>query len=265
MDILLHHCEDGIATLTLNQPKSRNPLDTATIGALEQQLARIRRDPAVHALILTGSGGCFCAGGDVRAMTATPPRTAGQWHGRMRDAHLLVQALRTLDKPVIAAVDGAAYGAGFAVALLCDIVLVSERARLCMSFARLGLLPDYGALYTLPRIVGLQRAKEIVFSAREIDAAEAVRLGIALECVPAESLMARARALARSFATASPAAVAMAKDALNASQDSDLAAMLQLEAGVQAVAGSSDYHREAVRRFVAKEPLAFRWEAGAQT
>lgn len=259
MDSLLYHCEDGIATLTFNQPRIRNPLDAATGAALDDHLARITRDDSVRAVIVAGSGGVFCAGGDIRAMTATPPRTSGQWHTRMRGAHRIVHAMQALDKPIIAAVDGAAFGAGFGIALMCDIVIASDRARFCMSFGRLGLVPDYAALYTLPRVVGVQRAKEIMFSTREIAADEAVRLGIAMESVPADGLLARAQAVARSFATASPAAVAMTKDALNASMGTDLATLLQMEAAAQAVAGTSDYHREAVRRFMAKEPLAFDW------
>lgn len=261
MDSLLYHCEDGIATLTFNQPKIRNPLDAGTAAALEQYLAQVTRDDSIRAVIVTGAEGVFCAGGDIRAMTATPPRTSGQWHARMRGAHRIVQAMHALDKPLIAAVDGAAFGAGFGVALLCDIVIASERARFCMSFGRLGLVPDYAALYTLPRIVGLQRAKEIMLSTREIGAEEAVRLGIAMESVPVADLQERARAVARSFTTASPAAVSMTMDALNASLNMDLASLLQLEAAAQAVAGTSDYHREAVRRFMAKEPLAFDWAA----
>ncbi len=258
MEPLLYDCQDGIATLTLNRPEARNALSDALAQALDAQFVRITRDPDVRVLVLTGAGGAFCAGGDVRGM-ATTERTTEQRRDRMRSLHRLVMAMHALDKPIIAAVDGVAYGAGFSMALLCDIVLASDRARFCMAFNRIGLVPDYGALYTLPRIVGMQRAKEILYSARELSAAEAVQLGIALEVVPADGLMERAQALARGFASASGTALSLTKEALNASLGSTLDAMLQMEAAAQAIAGSSEYHREAARRFVAKEVMQFQW------
>ena len=142
-----------------------------------------------------------------------------------------------------------------------DLELVSERARLCMVFQRIGLIPDMGAYYTLPRVVGLQRAKELIFSAREIDAAEAQRIGVAMEVVPADGLLARAHAIARSFAGASPVAMSISKRALQSSLGSDLPTLLEIEAAGQALASSSDYAKEAVRRFAAREPAQFHWPA----
>jgi len=173
----------------------------------------------------------------------------------------LTVELHGLNCPVIAAVDGVAYGAGFSLALLADIVLLSERARLSMVFQRIGLIPDCGALFTLPRAVGVQRAKELVFSAREIGPQEALAMGIAMEVLPVEALLPRAMSLARSFCGASEAALAIGKQALNASLQSDLNTMLEIEATGQAVVAGSDYLKEAARRFVAKEPPQFRWPA----
>ena len=261
MNTLVYAVEDGVATLTLNRPESKNAISPEMADELGELLARIRADEAVRVLVVTGAGGAFCAGGDVKAMGEGGPRTPEQRRAGMARYTRICTELMALDRPVIAAVDGVAFGAGFSIALMCDIVLLSDRARLCMVFQRIGLVPDMGAYYTLPRVVGLQRAKELIFSAREIDAAEALRLGIAMEVLPAESLMPRARAIARSFAGASPVAMSVSKRALQSSLGSDLPTMLEIEAAGQALASNSEYAKEAVRRFASREPAQFRWPA----
>jgi 2-(1,2-epoxy-1,2-dihydrophenyl)acetyl-CoA isomerase len=263
MKTLDYRLDDGMATLTLNRPEAKNALDPTMADELGECLAAIRADEAVRVLVLAGAGGAFCAGGDVKAMGQGGPRTPEQRRAGMARYTRICTELMALDRPVIAAVDGVAYGAGFSLALMCDIVLLSERARLCMVFQRIGLVPDMGAFYTLPRVVGLQRAKELIFSAREIDAAEALRLGLAMEVVPAEALAARAQAIARSFAGASPVAMSIAKRALQASLGSDLQTLLEIESSGQALASNSDYAKEAVRRFAAREPAQFRWPPAA--
>ncbi len=173
-----------------------------------------------------------------------------------------MRALHGLERPVIAAVDGVAFVAGFSLALLADIVLVFSRARLCMAFGRVGLVPEYGAPYTLPRVVGLQGAKELVFSAREVGAEETRTLGLPLEVYSPERLLARASELARVLAGASPKAMAITKDTLNALLGNELEAMLQLEANAKGFAGTTDYGRAAFRRFADKQPAHFHWPAG---
>ena len=259
MKTLDYRLDDGVATLTLNRPEAKNALDPTMADELGECLAAIRADESVRVLVLAGAGGAFCAGGDVKAMGQGGPRTPEQRRAGMARYTRICTELMALDRPVIAAVDGVAYGAGFSLALMCDIVLLSERARLCMVFQRIGLVPDMGAFYTLPRVVGLQRAKELIFSAREIDAAEALRLGLAMEVLPAEALAARAQAIARSFAGASAVAMSIAKRALQASLGSDLQTLLEIESSGQALASNSDYAKEAVRRFAAREPAQFRW------
>ncbi|MCT8178962.1 enoyl-CoA hydratase/isomerase family protein [Variovorax sp. CY25R-8] len=263
MKTLDYRLDDGVATLTLDRPEAKNALDPTMADELGECLAAIRADEAVRVLVLAGAGGAFCAGGDVKAMGQGGPRTPEQRRAGMARYTRICTELMALDRPVIAAVDGVAYGAGFSLALMCDIVLLSERARLCMVFQRIGLVPDMGAFYTLPRVVGLQRAKELIFSAREIDAAEALRLGLAMEVVPAEALAARAKAIARSFVGASPVAMSIAKRALQASLGSDLQTLLEIESSGQALASNSDYAKEAVRRFAAREPAQFRWPPAA--
>ena len=263
MKTLDYRLDDGVATLTLDRPEAKNALDPTMADELGGCLAAIRADESVRVLVLAGAGGAFCAGGDVKAMGQGGPRTPEQRRAGMARYTRTCTELMALDRPVIAAVDGVAYGAGFSLALMCDIVLLSERARLCMVFQRIGLVPDMGAFYTLPRVVGLQRAKELIFSAREIDAAEALRLGLAMEVLPAEALAARAQAIARSFAGASPVAMSIAKRALQASLGSDLQTLLEIESSGQALASNSDYAKEAVRRFAAREPAQFRWPPAA--
>ena len=180
---------------------------------------------------------------------------------RMYQLHDWFQVLLNLEVPVIAAVDGAAYGGGFGLALGCDFVLASDRARFCCVFQRIGLVPDVGCLFTLPRIVGLQKAKEIAYTARPILADEAKDLGIVMDVYPPEDLMDAALALAGRLAQASTPAIGATKRILNQSFNLDAHALIEMEAAAQAIFFTTDYHKDAVRRFVDKEQLAFNWEA----
>lgn len=254
--------ENHIATLLLNRPEAKNALNAEISDGLEAALQKIGADREIRVVIITGAGGAFCAGGDVRAMNASAGQmTAEARRTSMQRHHRNVRMLAGLDRPVIAAVDGPAFGAGFSLALLADMVIATPRARFCMAFARIGLIPDFGALYTLPRIVGMARAKEIMFSAREIGAVEARELGIVLELAEVEALLPRARALATALASASPLALSLTKNALNSSLGSDLTTMLEIEAAGQGIAGASDYAKESFRRFAAREPARFVWPA----
>lgn len=261
MQTIRYEFDDGVATVTLNRPEAKNALNRTMADELGACFAAMRMDSAVRAVVLSGAGGAFCSGGDVREMSVGGPRSLEQRRADMARYRPLTTQILGLDRPVIAAVDGVAYGAGFSLALLADMVLVSDRVRLSMVFHRIGLVPDCGAWYTLPRIVGLPRAKELIYSAREVGAEEALRLGIALEVVPASALLARAQALARSFVGASPVAMALSKQALRVSLQSDLDAMLDLEASGQTLAGASDYAAEAMRRFAARQEPQFQWPA----
>jgi len=264
METIVYSVEGAVATLTLNRPAQRNAIDLTMRAEIASCIEALKRDRTVRALVITGAGGAFCGGGDLRGIQAAPQDGAA-WRERLHDAHSWVGALIALDRPVIAAVDGPAFGAGFSLALAADFVVASPRARFCLSFMRLGLVPDFGALYTLPRIVGVQRAKELMLSAREVAADEALRLGIAFEIVAAERVLARAQALAASFVDASPLAVSLVKRALAAAPSAGLDATLELEADAQALCFGSAAHREAVARFLDKQPASFRWPAGEQT
>jgi len=162
---------------------------------------------------------------------------------------------------VIAAVDGPAFGAGFNLALACDFILGTPRTRFCAVFGRIGLVPDLGGFFLLPRIVGLQRAKELVFSARELAADEAQQMGILFAIHEPQALEPAALAMAQRFAQASTGSIGMAKNILNRSFNLDQDTLAELESYAQAVAIESDYHGDAVERFKAKQPLSFVWES----
>lgn len=255
---IIYSVEDGVATITLNRPAAKNALDMVMRSELAEVTRAVRRDRGIHALVFSGAGGAFCAGGDIRGML-DGEGSAEFARNRMIDLHLWVEELINFDRPVIAAVNGPAYGAGFGIALAADFIIASPRAKFCLSFARLGLVPDCGVFYTLPRVVGLQRAKELAFSARELDAEEAKQLGIVFEIQPEEQLAERARQLALSFTSASLTALSAAKRAFNAAPTSSLTTLLEMEASAQGVARASEYHKEAVNRFLNKQPTLFQW------
>jgi 2-(1,2-epoxy-1,2-dihydrophenyl)acetyl-CoA isomerase len=251
--------EQGVGVLTLHRPDKRNALDLAMREEISDVVLRVRREAEVKALVITGAGGAFCAGGDLSAL-AGERMDAAAARQRIRDLHVWFPELVNLEKPVIAAVDGPAFGAGFMLALCADFVLASPRARFCAVFVRIGLVPDLGGFWLLPRVVGLQRAKELAMTGRTVDAEEARRLGIVLEVHPEEALLARAMAFAGRFRHASTAALGMAKSAMNQSYNLDQRALAELEAYAQALAITSAEHGEAVRRFLDKQPLPFDWD-----
>lgn len=263
MSALLVDIQDGVATLTFNQPESRNSFSPAMREALTEAVPRVARDPEVRVVVLTGAGGVFCAGGDIRGMKeragkATPQET----RERMGELYQWVAELIEMDKPLIAAVDGAAFGAGFSLALAADMVLATPKARFCMSFMRIGLVPDCGAFYTLPRAVGVQRAKELMMTAREVDVQEALKLGIVMEVVEQPDLMPTAMRYATQLKQASRLATGLIKQRVGNSLGQDLRSVLNTEANDQGLCFCDPYNAQAVERFFAKEPPLFQWTQG---
>lgn len=257
--------DDGVAIVTLNRPEARNALDDALRRDLDRAIARIEdgAGSTIHAAVLTGAGGAFCAGGDVNALKEFAGRPAAEMRRRLRDSHPRMMRWINLEVPTIAAVDGAAAGAGFSLALACDFIIASPRARFVLSFGRLGLVPDWGALYLLPRIVGLQKAKELAFSARIVEPQEAREMGIVYDIVGEGEAVSQAVKFAHRFRDASTLAIGLTKNMLNRSFEHDLQSVLELEASAQAIANNSDYHRSAAARFLDKQPALFDWEKQA--
>ncbi|UCE31766.1 MAG: enoyl-CoA hydratase/isomerase family protein, partial [Burkholderiales bacterium] len=248
----------GVATLTLERPRQRNAIDLAMRAELREAVARLRSDAEIRAVVLTGAQGNFCAGGDIRSMQQRAP-SVEQARRRMRDSIDWAASLLTLDKPVVAAVDGAAYGAGFSLARAADFIVATPAARFCASFGRMGLIPDFGCHYTLPRRIGMARARELIYSAREVLADEALALGIVYRLVPAETLVEEAAGLAGRFVDASPTAIGISKTLLDQTYGMDLRQMLEAESNGQAICFESEYHRDAVERFLNKQPLRLQW------
>lgn len=264
-ETIKYEAHEGVGVITLDRPRVKNAICMVMRRQLAQLIDELRLDRSLRALVITGAGGNFCSGGDLSSLNdgaSLGEATAESRRQRLVDLSGLVSNLLQFDRPVIAAVRGVAYGAGFGVALAADIVLAAHDARFCLSFGRLGLVPDFGIFHSLPRVVGVQKAKELVFSCREVGAAEAQRLGIVMETHASESVLARAMDIARSFTQASPLALSLSKRALNASSTSDLSTMLMLEADGQGISMSSEYHLDALKRFLAKEKPLFSWPAG---
>lgn len=259
MSMIKISVEDGIATVTLARPERKNALSAAMLKELADALIAVRNDASARVLLLTAEGNDFCAGGDITSMQGAADTASVRT--RMLENQRVVSILAGFDRPVVAAVDGAAFGAGFSIALQAEFVVASERARFCLSFSRLGLLPDLGAAHALPRVVGMQRAKELIYSAREVPAAEALALGLVLEVQPVDRFAARARELAHSMTGMSPEGFAMTKRLLATTFERDFASLLDAEASAQAIALTSPYLKEAAGRFLSKEPPLFRWPA----
>ncbi|MCY1225568.1 1,2-epoxyphenylacetyl-CoA isomerase [compost metagenome] len=267
-----HLCiADGVAEFTHQRPASRNALTLEMRQDYHDMLDCVESDRSIRALILTGSGGSFCAGGDLKSIqgifSSPDPsaRAPEAMRRRLQDIHKWLRRLRDLEIPVIAAVDGPAAGAGFSLALAADFVLASERASFCMSFAKVGLLPDMGALYALPRAVGMMLAKELMFTGRRLEVSDARRCGIVHAIHPAEYLGEEARRFARRFVAAPQEALALMKRALNRTFESSYDTLLDLECQAQALASAVPYYAEAVDAFLHGKPARFDWDREAQS
>ena len=253
--------KDGIGIITMNQPKRRNALSPEMRADFAKLLPSLQFNTGLGAVILRGTEGVFCAGGDLKALAESlGKRDTSLDRQRFYHHHEWFQKLLNLEIPVIAAVDGAAYGAGFSIALSADFILCSDRAKMCCVFPRIGLVPDLGAFFTLPRMVGLQRAKEIMFTGRPLDAQEAKELGIAMEVHGTDYLMDATMELAGRLCKANTRAIGATKRIVNQSFNLDAQALIEMEAAAQAVQLSSDYHQNAIKGFLDKQPLAYDWE-----
>jgi 2-(1,2-epoxy-1,2-dihydrophenyl)acetyl-CoA isomerase len=254
-ETLLVERAGGIATITLNRPDARNALDLTMRQEMLGVLDEIEADPTARVVILTGAGGHFCAGGDVKTMRT--PHTAAEGRGRVEMLNKLVLRLVQYPLPTLAMVDGYAVGAGSNLALCCDLIIASDRAKFGELFCKIGLAVDGGGTWLLPRVVGMARAKELVLTGDIIDAAEAARIGLVNRVVPAAELQTATRALAEKIAAGPPLALRLDKQMLNRAATTDLAAALETEAFSQGLAIASQDHQEGVAAFFEKRAAKF--------
>ena len=257
---LIYEVKDAIATLTLNRPERLNALGGTLRDDLYDAVLRASGDSDVRVMVVTGAGKGFCSGGDVKAMNEVKEGRAERplidKVAPLRDRVLL--AMRDAPQPVIAAVNGAAAGAGMNLALGCDIRLASTAAKFTQAFVKRGLHPDWGGTYFLPRIVGMAKACELIFTGEIIDAQAALGLGIVSAVHPPEELMPATYELARKIASGPPIAIRLAKRALYHGLDVDLRSALEFETFAQNIASETEDAREGIRAFVEKRPAVFK-------
>lgn len=246
----------GIATLTLNRPEKRNAMSddmrTEFIAALEH----VSAEKSIRALVLTGNGKGFCAGGDISGMERRMNAPTGEiafngWHRQQR-VHYTQTLLHTMPKPTIAAVNGAASGLGADTALACDFIIASEWANFSWSYIHRGIIPDGGGMYFLPRRVGLPKAKELIFTGRKVDVDEALAMGIVDRKTSAQTLVADAQAWAAELSKGSATALALGKAILDQSFEMSAQQVFAQGSQAQGICYTSTEHRDAVMAFLAK-------------
>jgi 2-(1,2-epoxy-1,2-dihydrophenyl)acetyl-CoA isomerase len=253
-ETITYEAKDGVATVTLNRPDAANALNNAMAEELQDALKQVAGDPALRAVLLTGAGKAFCAGQDLKDFTST---------SRSPSEHIaltwapIVRRIRAMEKPVVAALNGVAAGAGCGLALGCDLRVASERASIIVLFSRVGLVPDAGTTWFLPRLVGMGKALELAFLTEPVDAAAAERLGLVNKVVAHEDLLEEAGALARRLAEGPTVAYGLTKRAMNRAASMTLDEALEYEGMLQDVAAGSADAAEAMRAFLEKRPASF--------
>ena len=254
---ILYEALDGVARITLNRPDVLNAISPELITAYGEAIARAGSDETIRAVLVTGAGRGFCAGADLNA-SGSPDRKMSSGQLLRTLYHPAIVGMRTMPKPVITAVNGVAAGAGMSIALAGDIVLAGQSASFLQAFSKIGLVPDAGSTWFLPRLVGDVRARALALLADKIPAEDARQMGIVWKVYPDEQLAAEARALAARLAKMPTKAYAMIKTALNASGGNSLAEQLELEADSQDIASKTEDFREGVQAFLQKRQPDFK-------
>ncbi len=256
-ETLLTEDAQGVRTITLNRPGALNAFNETLKDELIDALKAAARDMAVRCLVITGAGRAFCAGQDLKDRSGAG---SGQvsFGASLRDKYNpMILSVRTMEKPVIAAVNGVAAGAGCSLALACDLRVVADKASFIQSFVKIGLVPDSGATFLLPRLVGLGRALELAFTGDPLDAGTALDLGVANSVVPGESLMTATMDLANRLARGPTRAIGLTKRAMNRALLVDLESALDYEADMQEIVGRSPDFAEGVSSFMEKREPRF--------
>jgi len=246
--------EDGIAHIVINRPERKNAITVAMRGEIEDGFRRAQDDHDVRVVVFTGAGSDFSAGADVGEMSG-----GGVRHSlyKMRHLHRMARAVAGTNKPVIAAVRGVCIGMSWALALACDVIVAAEDARFQFAFRHIGLAPDGGAAFLLTRYVGLQRAKEIIYSGRFVSGAEARDLGLALHAAPPEQVQEKALEIATGFAKSPTIALMMAKRQFDAAPAQTFDQALEFEANIQPLMVETEDHKEGAASFKEKRKPGF--------
>ena len=248
--------KDSVTTLTLNRPEKLNAINRKMTEDLNDAVVEIAKDRDARALVVTGAGRGFCSGADVGDMTQTATPKDIRYYTQMM--HKIFLALTDLEKPVIAKVNGAAVGMGCSLALSADMIIASENAKFSLIFSRIGLIPDGGSLFHLPRLVGPAKAKELIFTAKLVDAKEAERIGLVNKVVPADGLDNEVNTLAKQLAEGPTVALGIAKKIINKGLSMDLSSVLECEAFGQTIAGTTEDAQEGVMAFLEKRKAEFK-------
>jgi 2-(1,2-epoxy-1,2-dihydrophenyl)acetyl-CoA isomerase len=257
-DVVLTSRDTGVLTLTLNRPEALNALNRETTQALRAAFDAAARDSELGAIVLTGAGRAFCAGADLRGVGARGPTDEIDVGTDLRANYApLIRAMRRCPKPIIAALNGVAAGAGLSLALACDLRLAAAGAQLIVVFVRVGLVPDAGSLFFLTRMLGLSKATELAMTGDPLSADDARRLGLISAVVPPEQLMAAALDRARQLAQGPRQTYALIKAGMERALDLDLEQTLELEAQLQSLAANTPDAHEAIKAFLEKRKPVF--------
>ncbi|MBT1688216.1 enoyl-CoA hydratase-related protein [Dawidia soli] len=252
---LRYAVENGVATITLNRPDVYNALNDEITYELQDALKAVAKDAAARVVVLTGAGKAFCSGQDLKASAATPNRSFQEsLHKRYNP---IIRAMRQLPKPIVCRLNGVAAGAGCSLALACDVVVAAEEAVLTEVFINIGLVPDSGSSYFLPRLVGMAKAFELCTLGSKVKATDAAAWGLINRAVPADQLDAAVKTYTDYYATAPTKAIGLIKKMLQRSATATLDDMLEYEAYCQEIAGGTADHKEGVQAFLEKRKPAF--------
>ena len=249
---------DAVATITLDRPDALNALTVPLKHELLAALDQVAGDRAIRAIVLTGAGRAFCAGQDLRERLEPDAAPLAE-EIRLR-YNPLIRAMLGLDKPIVGAINGIAAGAGASLAFACDVRIAAEGASFLLAFGRVGLVPDSGATWLLPRLIGGAKAAELALTGEPLTAPDAERLGLVARVVPADQVVAEAQALASRLAAGAPRAIALTKQALRATWDATLEEQLETEAILQGEAGATADHAEGIAAFIERRPPRFSGE-----
>ncbi|MBN1103651.1 MAG: enoyl-CoA hydratase/isomerase family protein [Deltaproteobacteria bacterium] len=254
---LLYHAEGHVGTITINRPEAKNAFSPEMITLWRKALEDAKADDEVRVIVLTGKGDTFCSGGDIRDMAEGRLRSWDMKRFLWEGVHRIILAMEDLDKPLIAAINGAAMGAGLDMAIMCDLRVCSEKARLAESYILMGAVPGDGGAYFLPRLVGIAKALELLLTGDVISPAEALRVGLVNRVVPRDRLMEETMALANKIAERPPLAVRMMKRAVYQALKSSLRSHLDYISSQLALLTETSDHQEAARAFLEKRRPTF--------